>query len=208
MSLEPFICVRGVAARLMQNNIDTDQITPGHVGMKVATSGFGEGLFFNWRYNSDGTENSDFILNQQPFRDAKFLIAGVNFGCGSSREFAVFALRDFGFRAIIAPSFGAIFTSNCYMNGIAPIILAEEDVVALAEEISSDCATMTIDMKACEIHSPKGKVFTFHIPALQRERMLLGLDAISQTLKRDSEITDFQAADAKRRPWVYEVTGL
>lgn len=205
MSLEPFVSITGVGAALMRNNIDTDQITPGHTGMKVQKSGFGKGLFFNWRYLADGSDNPDFVLNQPPFRGAKFLIAGVNFGCGSSREFAVWALRDFGIRAVVAPSFGAIFTSNCYMNGVAPIVLSEADVVAIASEIAPEHAVMTVDLEASRITSPSGRQFSFHLPVLQRERLVEGLDAIDQTKKREAEIAAYQATDAKRRPWVYDV---
>jgi len=172
MSIQPFVSVTGVAAAVMRNNIDTDQITPGHTGMKVQKTGFGDGLFFNWRYLADGGENPDFLLNQAPFRDAKFLLAGVNFGCGSSREFAVWALRDFGIRAVIAPSFGAIFTSNCYMNGVAPIALDEAAVVAIAAEITPDTAVMTVDLAQQVIRSPGGTEYRFHVPDLQRRNLL------------------------------------
>ena len=207
MSMQPFVSITGVGATIMRNNIDTDQITPGHTGMKVQKDGFGEGLFYNWRYIEEGVENPDFILNQAPFRDAKFLLAGPNFGCGSSREFAVWALRDFGIRAVVACSFGAIFTSNCYMNGVAPIILEEDEVVSLAREITPESAMMTIDLANEAVISPGGQRFAFHMPALQRERLLEGLDAIDATSKREREIAAFQAADVGKRPWVYEVAG-
>ncbi|MHA3791716.1 3-isopropylmalate dehydratase small subunit [Sphingomonas sp. YL-JM2C] len=207
MNMQPFVTETGVCAALMRNNIDTDQITPGHTGMKVQKTGFGEGLFFNWRYLPDGGDNPDFVLNQGPFRDAKFLLAGANFGCGSSREFAVWALRDFGIRAVIAPSFGAIFTSNCYMNGVAPIILDEAAVSAIAGEIAPGHCTMTVDLVRQVILSPGGREHRFHIPDLQRERLVEGLDAIDATRKRDDQIAAFQAADRLRRPWVYAVEG-
>ena len=205
MSMQPFVSVTGVAAAVMRNNIDTDQITPGHTGMKVQKTGFGDGLFFNWRYLPDGSENPEFILNRPPFRDARFLLAGPNFGCGSSREFAVWALRDFGIRAIIAPSFGAIFTSNCYMNGVAPIILDEAVVVAIAAEITLATATMTVDLERQVVRSPGGTEYRFHVPDLQRERLLEGLDAIDATRKREPQIAAYQAADRERRPWIYAV---
>ncbi|WP_223262586.1 3-isopropylmalate dehydratase small subunit [Sphingobium sp. SCG-1] len=204
--MEPFVSVAGPAAAIMRNNIDTDQITPGHTGMKVQKSGFGDGLFFNWRYLEDGSNNPDFILNQPPFTEAKFLLAGPNFGCGSSREFAVWALRDFGVRAVIAASFGAIFTSNCFMNGVAPIILDETEVNAITAEISPASPEITVDMAAQNVISPSGRIFPFQLPALQRERLLEGLDAIDFTLRREPDIKSFQVADGARRPWVYKIT--
>lgn len=203
--MTPFERVTGIAAPLMRPNVDTDQITPGHTGMKVQKSGFAAGLFYNWRYAADGSEDPDFILNQLPFRHASFLIAGDNFGCGSSREFAVWALRDFGIRAIVAPSFGAIFTSNCFMNGVAPIALGAEAVAAIAAQITPDRAEMTIDMRDQLVLAPDGAAHRFSLPALQRERLLEGLDAIDATLKRSALITAHQARDAARRPWVYAI---
>lgn len=208
MTMQPFVCISGAAAPIMRNNIDTDQITPGHTGMKVQKTGFGDGLFFNWRYMPDGTDNIDFILNQGPFHKSKFLITGPNFGCGSSREFAVWALRDFGIRAVIAHSFGAIFTSNCFMNGVAPINLNEQDVQALAAEITPENPEITVDMKRQEITSPSGRTFSFRLPALQRERLLEGLNSIDATLKREDKIAHFQSEDAAKRPWVYDITSL
>src|SRR5882757_7498533 len=172
MSMQPFVSVTGIAAAVIRNNIDTDQITPGHTGMKVQKTGFGDGLFFNWRYLADGSENPDFILNQSPFREAKFLLAGPNFGCGSSREFAVWALRDFGIRAVIAPSFGAIFTSNCYTNGVVPISLDELTVVDIAASITPGHETITVDLKQQVVIGPQGARYVFRVPALQREQLL------------------------------------
>ncbi|WCT74464.1 3-isopropylmalate dehydratase small subunit [Sphingomonas naphthae] len=207
MSMKPFVSETGVAAAIMRNNIDTDQITPGHTGMKVQKTGFGKGLFFNWRYLADGSDDPDFILNQGAFRESKFLLAGPNFGCGSSREFAVWALRDFGIRAVIAPSFGAIFTSNCYMNGVAPIAIEEAAVQSIADEITPDNCVMTVDLAGQVIHSPDGRKHLFHLPDLQRERLVEGLDAIDATRKRDDQIAAYQAADRLRRPWVYDIVG-
>lgn len=205
MMMEPFVSVTGPAAAIMRNNIDTDQITPGHTGMKVQKSGFGDGLFFNWRYLEDGSPNPDFILNQPPFNDAKFLLAGPNFGCGSSREFAVWALRDFGIRAVIAASFGAIFTSNCFMNGVAPIVLDEDAVIAIVDEIVPQSADLTVDMANQIIVTPSGKRYAFHLPEMQRERLLEGLDSIDLTLKRRDRIIAFQEVDKVLRPWVYDI---
>lgn len=201
--MTPFVKVGGVAAPLMRSNIDTDQITPGHTGMKVQKTGFGSGLFYNWRYLQDGHDNPDFILNQVPFRSACFLVTGANFGCGSSREFAVWALRDFGIRAVIASSFGPIFTANCFTNGLLPVVLDEASVNALASEIAPEHAQMTVDLRESVITTPAGNRLEFRIPALQRERLLEGLDPIDATRKREAVIARFQERDAERRPWVY-----
>ncbi|MDE2133822.1 MAG: 3-isopropylmalate dehydratase small subunit [Alphaproteobacteria bacterium] len=203
--MKPFVKVTGIGAPLMLNNIDTDQITPGHQIMKVQKTGFGSGLFYNWRYLADGSENPDFVLNQTPFRDARFLLTGANFGCGSSREWSAWALRDFGIRAVIAPSFGAIFASNCYMNGMVPIMLDEAVVTTIAAEITPDHADMTADLENRVIISPNGNRHPIHIPAIQRERLLEGLDAIDATRKREPLIAAFQKRDAAKRPWVYAV---
>jgi 3-isopropylmalate/(R)-2-methylmalate dehydratase small subunit len=203
--MKAFVRVTGIGAPLMRVNIDTDQITPGRTGMKVATSGFGSGLFFNWRYLPDGSDNPDFVLNQEPYRRAEFLIAGDNFGCGSSREFAVLAIRDFGIRAVIAPSFGAIFTSNCYTNGVLPISLDAASCDTLAAQLLPAHAEMTVDLERSQVIGPDGVAFGFHIPALQRERLLEGLDPIDHTMRREALISEFQQRDAAKRPWVYAV---
>ena len=149
----PFVQVTGVAAPLLRHNIDTDQITPGHTGMKVQKSGFAAGLFFNWRYLPDGSDNPEFILNQPPYREASFLVAGGNFGCGSSREFAVWALRDFGIRAVVAASFGSIFAANCITNGVLPIVLDQASVNALAGSLTPSHALITVDLEHGHITS-------------------------------------------------------
>ena len=203
MMMNPFVKVSGIGAPLMRTNVDTDQITPGRTGLKVETSGFGRGLFFNWRYLPDGSDNPQFVLNQEPYRHASFLVAGANFGCGSSREFAVFALRDFGFRAIIAPSFGAIFTSNCFTNGVLPIVLDEPSCNEIAANLAPNRAEMSVDLQNEVVISSSGHSYPFHVPALHRERILEGLDPVELTLKREPLIAAFQARDAKKRPWVY-----
>ena len=203
--MKPFVREVGVAAPILRNNIDTDQITPGFTGMKVQKTGFGDGLFYNWRFLGEGVENPDFILNREPFRHAKFLLAGDNFGCGSSREFAVWALRDFGIRAVIAPSFGSIFSSNCYINGLIPLNLSEENIVEIAGEVEQIGAEITVDLATGEVMSPSGRRYSFSVPAIKRDQLLEGLDAIDATLKREWMIAAFQTADAVKRPWIYAV---
>ncbi len=205
--MKPFVRETGVAAPLLRKNIDTDQITPGFTGMKVQKTGFGDGLFYNWRYRSEGVEDPGFVLNQEPYRHAKFLLAGDNFGCGSSREFAVWALRDFGIRAVLSSSFGAIFSSNCYINGLIPILLPEDDVVSVAEEVERIGPEITVDLEENVVLSPSERAFPFTIPAFKREQLMEGLDAIDATRKREPLIAAFQAADALKRPWIYPEGG-
>ena len=207
MSLEPFVRVVGVAAPLLRANIDTDQIAPGHTFMKKQVAGYGGGLFFNWRFLPDGSENPEFVLNCLPFREARFLLAGANFGCGSSREFAVWALRDFGILSLFDTSFCEIFTSNCYMNGVLPIVLDEAAVTTLAADVAPGREQIPVDLAEKVVIAPGGAQHGFHVPALQRERLVEGLDAIDATQKREPAIAAFQARDAARRPWVYPTGG-
>ncbi len=203
--MEAFTRVKGVAAPMLRANVDTDQITPGRVLVKLERKGSSAGLFANWRLGADGTQDPDFILNQPPFDQATFLIAGENFGCGSSREIAVWALADFGIRAIIAPSFGAIFMANCIVNGVLPVILPRTDVVALASEIGPGATEIEVDLEKLLVRSPSGVSFAFVLALREREMLLSGVDAIDLTLRQSEEIDAFQRRDAKRRPWVYQV---
>lgn len=203
--MKKFIKESGVGAVLMRDNIDTDQIIPGHMMMKVGTEGFGDGLFANWRYQADGAANPDFVLNQPPFDKTSFLVAGHNFGCGSSREHAAWAIRDFGIRAVIASSFGAIFMRNCYNNGLLPVVLPEADVAALSKALTEVGPDMSIDLENLEIVAPDGKIISFTIPEIDRQRLLGGLDQIGATLLRDDKIAAYQKQDQLRRPWVYAV---
>jgi 3-isopropylmalate/(R)-2-methylmalate dehydratase small subunit len=201
--MEAFTCLTGIAAPMWRENIDTDQIISAKDLMKPQKTGFGEGLFAGWRYLEARTENPDFILNQNPYRDAKILVAGANFGCGSSRENAVWALRDFGIRAIIAPSFSSIFTANCARNGVLVISLPEASVSGLIDEISPDRACMTVDLEAERIRTPMGHDLIFRVPALDREMLLKGLDAIALTLSWSAQIDAFQVQDREMRPWLW-----
>jgi 3-isopropylmalate/(R)-2-methylmalate dehydratase small subunit len=202
--MEAFTRLIAIAAPMWRENIDTDQIISAKELMKPQKTGFGEGLFAGWRYIEARTENPDFVLNQHPYRDAKILVAGANFGCGSSRENAVWALRDFGIRAIIAPSFSSIFTANCARNGVLVISLTEEGVSGLIDEISCDHAFMTVDLEAERILTPLGREMKFRVPSLDREMLLKGLDAIALTLSWSAQIDAFQARDRKIRPWLWK----
>lgn len=205
--MRPFTKVTGIGAVLMLDNIDTDQITPGHTMMKVQASGYGDALFANWRYLADGSANPDFVLNQSPFDNATFLVTGHNFGCGSSREWAAWAIRDFGIRAVIAPSFSTIFMRNCYNNALLPLILPEAEVASLAKALAGGDPELSVDLELLQILAPDGSLFDFSVPEVDRERLLGGLDQIGVTLLKDDQISAYQRKDRLRRPWVYDISG-
>ncbi|MBV6416550.1 MAG: 3-isopropylmalate dehydratase small subunit 1 [Steroidobacteraceae bacterium] len=205
--MEKFTRITAVAAPLLRINIDTDAIIPSREMKTVGKTGLAEGLFANWRYKAPGSreENPDFTLNREPYRHARILLAGANFGCGSSREHAVWALHEWGIRAIVAPSFGAIFAGNCVRNGILPVVLDHALVEDLARQVEVDAATrpLTVDLVECAVTAPDGRRHAFAIDAANREMLLEGLDGIALTLKRDAGILAFQANDRLRRPWIY-----
>lgn len=204
-----FLRHSGVAAPLLIDNIDTDQIIPSREMKAVSRDGLGEALFAGWRYQAPGgrTENPDFVLNRQAYRGAVFLIGGQNFGCGSSREHAVWALKEFGIRAIVAPSFGEIFFGNCIRNGILPIVADGGAVRALARFVEADPQDhlLTIDLPQQKV-SAKGAdklEVDFEVDAYAKRLLTEGLDPIGLTLKREAEIEAFLSADAASRPWIY-----
>ncbi len=201
----PFTTVSGPAAPLMQQNVDTDIIIRIEYLMDLDDEALGQKCFAVWRYREDGSENPDFVLNQEPWRGAPILLAGSNFGCGSSREGAVTALAAMGVRAVIAPSFGAIFYNNCLQNGLLPIQLASEKVDAFAEIAKvTPGAPFTIDLETQLISPPQGALAVpFALDEMRRHALLHGLDDLGLTLERIDDIAAFQKQDAIRRPWVY-----
>ncbi len=205
--MNKFTQLTAIAAPLLRINVDTDAIIPSREMKRVSKEGLGEGLFAGWRYREPGSriENPNFILNGEPYRQAQILLSGANFGCGSSREHAVWALAEWGIRAIIAPSFGAIFFSNCVRNAILPIVLPDERVQALAALATEDPHgnQITIDLNARTVIGPDQHTDTFNIAPADREMLMEGLDAIAVTMKRDDEILAFQARDRLKRPWIY-----
>ena len=205
--MEKFTTLTAIAAPLLRINIDTDAIIPSREMKRVSKVGLSEGLFAGWRYRAPGSreENPDFILNQEPYRRARILLSGINFGCGSSREHAVWALHEWGIRAVIAPGFGSIFQGNCVRNGIVPVVLDNAIVESLARQVESDPEKnqVTVDLVQCAVIAPDGARHAFSIPAADREMLLEGLDSIAVTLKRDAEILAFQERDKVRRPWIY-----
>jgi len=201
--MQAFSTVTGVAAPMMLANINTDAITPMIAGRSVSAD-IGALLFANWRYDADGKELPDFILNKPPFRDSKFLVAGANFGCGSSRERAVWALMRFGIRCVIAPSFADIFYDNAFQNGLLPLILSAEECASLAEAVAhAREPVVTVDLVQCRLEGPDGRSLTFDVPAERRTALLEGLDEIALMLRMEADIAAFEVEDRRRRPWIY-----
>ncbi|MGI9309461.1 MAG: 3-isopropylmalate dehydratase small subunit [Gammaproteobacteria bacterium] len=205
--MEKFTQLDAIAAPIMHINIDTDVIIPSREMKRVSKEGLSDGLFSNWRYTEPGgrEENPDFILNQEPYRSAKILLSGDNFGCGSSREHAVWALAEWGIRCIITPGFGNIFYGNCVRNGILPVILPNDVVDSLAAQVEKDPVgnTIQIDLAKRTVTAPVGTQHSFEIAPADQDMLLEGLDAIAVTVRRDDEILAFQGRDRLKRPWVY-----
>ena len=203
--MEFFRSVSGIAAPILRINIDTDQIIPTLFLGGTDAKGYGEHLFHHWRYLPDGQPNPEFILNQPPYDRAEVLLADRNFGCGSSRERAPKALREFGFRAVIAPSFGGIFFNNCYRNGIVPVELPIEDVRAIAAEVAAagGDARVGVDLESQTVTSPGGRQYPFTAPGTLRQMLLQGVDEIELTLSKRGELDAFRDRDRARRPWAY-----
>jgi len=210
--MEKFTTLTAIAAPLLRINIDTDAIIPSREMKRVSRDGLSEGLFAGWRYQSPGSreENPDFILNREPYRRARILLSGINFGCGSSREHAVWALHEWGIRAVIAPSFGAIFQGNCVRNGVVPVALDNALVESLAQQVAADPENnqVTVDLVQCLVIAPDRNQHGFSVPKADREMLLEGLDSIAVTLKRDAAILAFRERDRVRRPWIYLPTNL
>ncbi len=201
--MEKFTRVEGVAAPLPLTNVDTDMIIPKQFLKTIKRSGLGKNLFHEMRYHEDGSENPDFVLNREPYRNASILIAGENFGCGSSREHAPWALKDFGIRVIIAPSFADIFYNNCFQNGILPIRLPKEDVDKLMDDAERGAnAVVTVDLEKQEITGPDGGVIHFDIDPFRKHCLLEGLDDIGLTLQKLDKIEAFERDYAERFPWL------
>jgi 3-isopropylmalate/(R)-2-methylmalate dehydratase small subunit len=200
--MDKFTKLTGVAAPLPMRNVDTDMIIPKQFLKTIKRTGLGKSLFHEMRYDRAGKEVSDFVLNKSAYRKANILITGENFGCGSSREHAPWALLDFGFRCIIAPDFADIFYNNCFQNGILPIKLPQAEIDKLLDDASRGSnATVTIDLEAQEIRGPDGGVIRFEIDPFRKHCLLNGLDNIGLTLEKERSINDFEANAATARPW-------
>jgi 3-isopropylmalate/(R)-2-methylmalate dehydratase small subunit len=203
MKTEPIRQLTSIAVPLMRDNVDTDQIIPSREMKTVSRLGLADGLFAGWRYvdAESRAPDGDFILNKVAYNEACILLAGANFGCGSSREHAVWALKEYGFRAIIAESFGEIFYNNCIRNGLLPVSLPRGDVGRIAEAMPTP---VRIDLVKQVVCAPCGEMLTFTIEPFARQMLLEGSDPIDVTLKSAAEITAWLERDQVRRPWLYE----
>jgi 3-isopropylmalate/(R)-2-methylmalate dehydratase small subunit len=200
--MEKFTKLTGVAAPLPIVNVDTDMIIPKDYLKTIKRTGLGKGLFAEMRFNEDGSENPDFVLNRPAYRNAKILVAGDNFGCGSSREHAPWALLDFGIRCVISTSFADIFYNNCFKNGILPIRVTPEELDKLMDDAERGAnATLSVDLEAMEIRGPDGGVIRFEVDAFKRHCLLNGLDDIGLTMEKAGAIADFEKKNAEARPW-------
>jgi len=201
--MDKFTTLTGVAAPLNIMNIDTDMIIPKQYLKTIARTGLGAGLFSEMRFREDGTENPDFVLNKPAYRKASIIVAGDNFGCGSSREHAPWALLDYGVRCVISTSFADIFYNNCFQNGILPAKVSREDLDKLMDDASRGAnATLTVDLEKQEIRGPDGGVVKFEIDAFRKDCLLNGLDDIGLTMSKGEKIASYESKVGAERPWM------
>ena len=202
--MEKFVQLTGIAAPMDAINVDTDQIIPKLHLRTIKRTGLGKVLFDELRFNTDGSEKPEFVLNQEPYRNAKILVAGDNFGCGSSREHAPWAVLDFGIRCVISTSYADIFYNNCFKNGILPITVTKEQLDALMADASDkENPELTVDLDAMEIRRPNGPVVKFDLDEFRRHCLLNGLDDIGLTMQKANKIDQFEADQKKAQPWLY-----
>jgi 3-isopropylmalate/(R)-2-methylmalate dehydratase small subunit len=205
--MQPFTHLTGVAAPMRNTNIDTDQIIPKNYLKTIKRTGLGKGLFADQRYLDDGSENPDFVLNKPAYRNAQVIVAGDNFGCGSSREHAPWALLDFGIRCVISTSFADIFYNNCFKNGVLPIKVAPEDLEKLFDDAERGAnATLSVDLERQEIRGPDGGTLHFEIDPFRKHCLLNGLDDIGLTEQQGSEIAAYEQQTRASRPWLFGMT--
>jgi 3-isopropylmalate/(R)-2-methylmalate dehydratase small subunit len=206
--MQAFTKLQGIAAPLPMVNVDTDKIIPAHHLKTIKRTGLGVGLFETLRYREDGSENPDFVLNREPYRKAQILIVGENFGCGSSREHAPWALLDYGIRCVIAPSFADIFFNNCFKNGILPIVLPKEQIdILMREATEAEDPTFSVDLERQEITRPIGnEVLRFEMDPYRKRCLYDGLDDIGLTLEKRPQIDGFEEQQRAAEPWLYRET--
>ena len=200
--MKPFTRLDAKIAPLPNANIDTDQIIPARFLKTVERVGLGRGLFDAMRFNPDRTEKPDFVLNRPEYKGVGALVTGDNFGCGSSREHAPWALLDFGISCVVSTSFADIFYNNCFQNGLLPVVLQAGEVQSLMEEAKGGNHTVSIDLEAQTVVSPSGRTFAFQIDAQRKEKMLKGLDAIGETLQHAAEISSYENERRLTQPWI------
>jgi 3-isopropylmalate/(R)-2-methylmalate dehydratase small subunit len=202
--MEPFTTLTGLVAPLDRVNVNTDEITPARFLKSILRTGFAHALFANWRYLKDGTPNPEFVLNQPRYQGVSILLAGDNFGCGSSREHAPWAILEYGFRCLIAPSFADIFSSNCFNNGILPVTLDDAVVQELFAEVeASEGYTLHIDLSAQTVTTPGGRVFQFEIDNFKKQALLQGLNNIGWMLSHSDEIAAYEQRRKQEAPWLF-----
>jgi 3-isopropylmalate/(R)-2-methylmalate dehydratase small subunit len=200
--MEKLVKVEGIVAAIDRVDVDTDQIIPKQFLKRVERTGYGEFLFNDWRYRNDGSPNPDFELNKPAVKGAKILVSGRNFGCGSSREHAAWALHDYGIRAVIAPSYADIFLSNCYQTGIVPVLLTEQEVQTLIQKALKGGYRATVDVEKLEVRGEDGFKASFQLDEFRRHCLMNGLDDIGLTLQHEADITRFEREKAIAPSWV------
>ncbi|WP_447978602.1 3-isopropylmalate dehydratase small subunit [Candidatus Nitrospira bockiana] len=202
--MQPFTTLTGIVAPLDRVNVDTDQIIPKQFLKTIKRTGLREGLFYDWRRRKDGAPDPAFFLNQPRYRNATILLTRDNFGCGSSREHAPWALLDQGFRCLIAPSFADIFYNNCFQNGILPVVLKPDAVQALFEAVSAtEGYQVTVDLSAQQVTTPEGTTYGFEIDPFRKDCLLKGLDSIGLTLQHEAAISAYEARRRVEAPWLF-----
>jgi 3-isopropylmalate/(R)-2-methylmalate dehydratase small subunit len=202
--MEPFVKLDGLVMPLDRVNVNTDEITPARYLKTIRRTGFADILFANWRYLNDGKPNPDFVLNNPRYQGSSILLAGDNFGCGSSREHAPWAIGEYGFRCLIAPSFADIFYNNCFNNSILPVTLDEAIVKELFAEVEATVGyRLSVDLEAQAVTTPSGRVFRFDIDSFKKQALLQGLDNIGWTLSHDDDISAYEARRRQEAPWLF-----
>jgi 3-isopropylmalate/(R)-2-methylmalate dehydratase small subunit len=202
--MEPFVKLDGLVTPLDRVNVNTDEITPARYLKTIKRTGFANILFANWRYLNDGKPNPDFVLNKPRYQGSSILLAGDNFGCGSSREHAPWAIGEYGFRCLIAPSFADIFYNNCFNNSILPVTLDESIVEELFAEVEATVGyRLSVDLEAQTVTTPSGRVFRFDIDSFKKQALLQGLDNIGWTLSHDDDISAYEARRRQEAPWLF-----
>ena len=203
--MQAFTTLTGTVAPLNRGDVDTDQIIPKQYLKTIHRTGLKEGLFADWRCRADGSPDPEFFTNQPRYQDASILLTGENFGCGSSREHAPWALLDYGIRSILAPSFADIFYNNCFQNGILPVVLTPQEIQTLFDRTDSqDIYQVTVDLPQQVVLLPEGERYAFTVDPFRKDCMIKGLDGIGLTLQHEAAISDYEARRSKEVPWLFQ----